>query len=74
VLAAVVSLKADQACVANGFNYRLDTIRPGVPRPVRYVALTQNSANGWRGYVDYEPRTSSLSGKLTLFRPEQVDA
>ena len=25
VLAAVVSLKADQACVANGFNYRLDT-------------------------------------------------
>jgi secreted trypsin-like serine protease len=25
VLVAVVSLKADQACVANGFNYRLDT-------------------------------------------------
>jgi hypothetical protein len=24
VLIAVVSLKADQACVANGFNYRLD--------------------------------------------------
>jgi hypothetical protein len=25
VLVAVVSLKADQACVTNGFNYRLDT-------------------------------------------------